>query len=158
MSDPLLAELKASILKNLGTLERQVESLQAALDRDLTLLGRTQNAALIVVGLLENYCTCLETAFLRISQFFENTLDPERWHTDLLEKMTLHIEGVRVPAVSQANYPHLLELLKFRHFRRYYFELEYDWDRLDFLVKKMKQAHPGAKQDLERFLSFLDQL
>jgi hypothetical protein len=158
MSDPLLAELKASILKNLGTLERQVESLQAALDRDLTLLGRTQNAALIVVGLLENYYTCLETAFLRISQFFENTLDPERWHTDLLEKMTLHIEGVRVPAVSQANYPHLLELLKFRHFRRYYFELEYDWDRLDFLVKKMKQAHPGAKQDLERFLSFLDQL
>lgn len=158
MSDPLLAELKASILKNLGTLERQVESLQAALDRDLALLGRTQNAALIVAGLLENYYTCLETAFLRISQFFENTLDPERWHTDLLEKMTLHIEGVRVPAVSQANYPHLLELLKFRHFRRYYFELEYDWDRLDFLVKKMKQAHPGVKQDLERFLSFLDQL
>jgi hypothetical protein len=158
MSDPLLAELKASILKNLGTLERQVESLQAALDRDLALLGRTQNAALIVVGLLENYYTCLETAFLRISQFFENTLDPERWHTDLLEKMTLHIEGVRVPAVSQANYPHLLELLKFRHFRRYYFELEYDWDRLDFLVKKMKQAHPGVKQDLERFLAFLDRL
>ena len=158
MSDPLLAELKASIRKNLGTLERQVESLQTALDRDLGLLGRTQNAALIVAGLLENYYTCLETAFLRISQFFENTLDPERWHTDLLEKMTLHIEGVRVPAVSQANYPHLLELLKFRHFRRYYFELEYDWDRLDFLVKKMKQAHPGVKQDLERFLSFLDQL
>ena len=157
MSDPLLAELKASILKNLGTLERQVESLQAALDRDLALLGRTQNAALIVAGLLENYYTCLETAFLRISQFFENTLDPERWHTDLLEKMTLHIEGVRLPAVSQTNYPNLLELLKFRHFR-YYFELEYDWDRLDFLVKKMKQAHPGVKQDLERFLSFLDQL
>ena len=73
MSDPLLAELKASIRKNLGTLERQVESLQAALDRDLALLGRTQNAALIVAGLLENYYTCLETAFLRISQFFENT-------------------------------------------------------------------------------------
>ena len=72
--------------------------------------------------------------------------------------MTLHIEGVRLPAVSQTNYPNLLELLKFRHFRRYYFELEYDWDRLDFLVKKMKQAHPGVKQDLERFLSFLDQL
>ena len=158
MSDPLLAELKASIRKNLGTLERQVESLQAALDRDLALLGRTQNAALIVAGLLENYYTCLETAFLRISQFFENTLDPERWHTDLLEKMTLHIEGVRVPAVSQANYPHLLELLKFRHSQRYYFELEYDWDRLDFLVKKMKQAHPGVIQDLERFISFLDQL
>jgi hypothetical protein len=96
--------------------------------------------------------------FLRISQFFENTLDPERWHTDLLEKMTLQIEGVRLPAVSQSNYTNLMELLKFRHFRRYYFELEYDWDRLDFLVKKMQAAHPGVTKDLERFIVFLDQL
>ncbi len=131
--------------------------MQAALDRDLGLLGRTPNAALIIAGLIENYYTCLETVFLRISQFFENTLDPERRHTDLLEKMTLHIEGVRLPAVSQANYPNLLELLKFRHFRRYYFELEYDWDRLEFLVKKMKLAHPAASRDLERFMAFLDQ-
>jgi len=158
MSDPQLAELKASIQKNLRALERQVDSLQVALDHDIGLLGRTQNAALIVAGLIENYYTCLETVFLRISQFFENTLDPERWHTDLLEKMTLHIEGVRLPAVSPANYPNLLELLKFRHFRRYYFELEYDWDRLDFLVKKMKLAHPGVRQDLEKFLAFLDRL
>ncbi len=100
-----------------------MESLQVALDRDLGLLGRTPNAALIIAGLIENYYICLETVFLRISQFFENTLDPERWHTDLLEKMTLHLEGVRLAAVSQANYPNLLELLKFRHFRRYYFEL-----------------------------------
>jgi hypothetical protein len=153
MSDPQLAELKASIRKNLGILERQVESLQVALDRDLGLLGRTPNAALIIAGLIENYYTRLETVFLRISQFFENTLDPERWHTDLLEKMTLHIEGVRLPAVSSANYPNLLELLKFRHFRRYYFELEYDWDRLDFLAKKMKLVHPGVRQDLERLKS-----
>jgi len=158
MSDAQLAEFKASILKNLGALERQVELLQVALDRDLGLLGRTPNAALIVAGLIENYYACLETVFLRISQFFENTLDPERWHTDLLEKMTLYIEGVRLPAVSQSNYPHLLELLKFRHFRRYYFELDYDWDRLDFLIKKMKLAHPGVRQDLEQFLAFLDRL
>ena len=33
----------------------------------------------------ENYCTCLETIFLRISQHFENRLDPARWHNDLLQ-------------------------------------------------------------------------
>jgi hypothetical protein len=63
MSDAQLAELKASILKNLGALERQVELLQVALDRDLGLLGRTPNAALIVAGLIENYYTCLEPFF-----------------------------------------------------------------------------------------------
>lgn len=158
MSARQVAELQASIRKNLQTLERQVRSLQTALEKDIPLLGRTPNASLIVAGLLENYYTCLETIFLRISQFFENDLDPGHWHADLLEKMTLQIEGVRVPAISSDNYGNLAELLKFRHFRRYYFELEYDWDRLDFLVKKMQAAHPSVKKDLEGFLVFLDRL
>jgi hypothetical protein len=74
---------------------------------------------------------------------------------DLLTKMTITIEGSRVPAISEANYPALLELLKFRHFKRYYFELEYDWDRLDFLARKLKSAHPIAIADLRRFQDFL---
>jgi len=49
----------------------------------------------------------------------------------------------------------LIELLKFRHFRRYYFEVEYDWDRLDFLVRKLEHAHPMVQADMERFLKFL---
>ena len=82
--------------------------------------------------MLENYYTCLETIFLRISQSFENHLESARWHNDLLQKMTLETEGVRTAAVSDEAFPPLFELLKFRHFKRYYFELEYDWDRLDY--------------------------
>lgn len=46
----------------------------------------------------------LSTLFLRISQFFENSLESSRWHTDLLDKMTLHITGIRervVPMVKK---------------------------------------------------------
>ena len=46
----------------------------------LAQLGRTPISALIVAGLLENYYTCLETIFLRISQSFENNLNSARWH------------------------------------------------------------------------------
>ena len=56
--------------------------------------------------------------------------------------MTLEIQDVRAAAVSEEALPALSELLRFRHFKRYYFELEYDWDRLDFLVAKLRQAHP----------------
>lgn len=152
------AELLGLIEKNLQSLEQIFESLETALELDVPTLGRTGNAALIVAGLTENYYTCLETIFLRISQFFENSLSPDRWHTDLLEKMAIDIEGVRIPVVSQKNYSNLLELLKFRHFKRYYFEIEYDWDRLDFLVKKVRQAHPIVKQDLKTFKQFLRQI
>ncbi|HDQ14885.1 MAG TPA: hypothetical protein ENN41_08750 [Sediminispirochaeta sp.] len=148
-------ELIGIIRKNLDILERMASSLGELYKKELPLIGRTDRSALMVAGLLENYYTRAETTFLRISQFFENNLDNEHWHRDLLEKMTLEIEGVRIPAVSQPNYSRLLELLKFRHFKRYYFEMEYDWDRLEFIKKKLEQAHPLLTSDLENFIDFL---
>ena len=128
--------------------------MESALDDEIAQLGRTPISALIVAGLLENYYTCLETIYLRISQSFENKLEAARWHNDLLQKMTLEIEGVRTAAVSDDAFSPLFELLKFRHFKRYYFELEHDWDRLDYLVTKLRQAHPLVTRDLERFVRF----
>ena len=154
MNDATL-ELTALIRAHRQRLDTVRGSLESALENEIARLGRTPVSALIVAGLLENYYTCLETILLRISQHFENRLDSARWHNDLLQKMTLEIEGVRVAAVSEAAFSPLFELLKFRHFKRYYFELEYDWDRLDFLVAKLRQAHPLVMQDLERFVRFL---
>lgn len=62
---------------------------------------------------------------------------------------------MRVAAVSEAAFSPLFELLKFRHFKRYYFELECDWDRLDFLVIKLRQVHPLVMRDIARFLRFV---
>ena len=150
-----MRELIAIIRDHAARLGAIAGSVDGALAEDIEKLGRTPRSALIIAGLLENYYTCLETVFVRISQFFENNLDPERWHTDLLRKMTLEIEGVRVAAVSRSNFPPLLEILKFRHFRRYYFDLEYDWDRLDFLVAELRKAHPVVVRDLGVFIEFL---
>ena len=72
--------------------------------------------------------------------------------------MTLEIDGVRTAAVSAETFSPLFELLKFRHFKRCYFELEYDWDRLDFLVTKLRQVHPLVARDLERFVRFASAL
>ncbi len=147
--------LAGIIEKNLGMLEKLFGSMEQVYREDLELLGKTDRSALMVAGILENYYICLETIFFRISQHFENNLSAHQWHRDLLEKMTIDIEGVRIAAVSGESYPRLLELLKFRHFRRYYFEMEYDWDRLEFLRKKLSEVHALIKRDLEHFLGFL---
>ena len=146
------------INKNLKLLEKLFSSMDKVYKEDLKKVGKTNTSALMVAGLLENYYKCLETIFFRISQFFENNLIKDQWHRDLLEKMTLEIEGVRIAAVSEENYTKLIEILKFRHFRRYYFELEYDWDRLEFLRKKLIEAHPVVKKDLKRFIEFLSSI
>ena len=150
-----IRDLNALIRDHENRLKRIALSVDSAMDDEIKQLGKTPTAALIIAGLLENYYTCLETIFVRISQFFENSLDPARWHTDLLQKMTLEIEGVRIRAVSQESVSAIFEMLKFRHFKRYYFDLEYDWDRLDFLVVKLGKVHPIVIQDLDRFAEFL---
>ena len=152
------SELAALILRNREQLETIRSSIEDALNKEITRLERTSWAALVIAGLLENYYTCAESIFLRISQYFENSLDSARWHADLLQKMTLDIEGVRPRAVAPQDEPALRELLRFRHFKRNYFDLDYDWDRIDFLVKKVRQVHPGLERSLDRFDGFLRDL
>ncbi len=158
MSDPRILELLGAIARQTTALQGIYDSLERAMESDVKVLNRSANAAVMVAGLLDNYYTCLETSFVRISHFFENSVAAERWRSELLDKMALEIPGVRIAAVSQENYANLVELLKFRHFRRYYFELQYDWDRLEFLVRKLRQAHPIVRKDLARFEEFLKSL
>ena len=69
--------------------------------------------------------------------------------------MTLDIEGLRARVVGERNLVRLRELLRFRHFRRYYVEMEYDWARIDFLLTTLDDAHPVVLGDLEAFDAFL---
>jgi len=151
-------ELLETIEKNEKKLTKIFNTLEEAVTVEVPLIGKNEKSAVMVAGFLENYYTCLGTIFLRISQFFENSLTDKRWHLELLEKMTLHLEGVRPAVISEDNYPRLLELLKFRHFRRYYFDLEYDWDRLEFLIRKLRVAHPVVLRDVNQFSRFLQKL
>jgi hypothetical protein len=118
VADPRLAELRAEIEHCRRRLEAIVGKLARARRETIPTIGKTDDSALIVAGYLETYYTTLETLFVRVSQHFENSLPPNRWHSALLEKMALSIPGLREPAVSEANLPRLRELLRFRHFRR----------------------------------------
>jgi HepT-like protein len=156
---------KAKILVLISEVEKAQSVLQRLDSFYADYLRRTDDAkahlpeqAIVISDLMANAYTCLETVFLRISRCFENSLSQERWHQDLLRKMTLEIPGVRQPVISDAAAPLLLELLRFRHFKRYYFELEYDWDRIDFVRKKYAQLKPLLQSDFERFMRFLREL
>ena len=88
-------ELGALVRAHQQRLEAVRRSIEQALGDEIIRLGKTPRSALIIARLLENYYTCLETILLRISQHFENRLDPARWHNDLLQKMTLETRFTR---------------------------------------------------------------
>ena len=150
--------LKSEINKGISVLKKIYGFYNNYVATEFDPKVRKMDQAIVISDLICSYYTCMETIFLRISQFFENTLSKEKWHQDLLKKMTLQIDGVRDAVISDESYLILVELLKFRHFKRYYFELEYDWDKLDFIQKKFKQVDGKVKEDLSEFLIFLENL
>jgi hypothetical protein len=147
--------LIGEIEKTVSLLE-EVRSFYVGIQQnELQQLGKTRATALIVAQILENYYTCLETLFLRISQYFENSLLKNKWHSDLLDKMILDIEGIRPPVVSSKTYKNLRELMRFRHFKRYYFELDYDWKKLDYLIVCMEESDAQIGVELINFKHLL---
>lgn len=153
-------------VKNLIKEIRKTQKILSKLDsfynefqkNELPLLGKKKASAIIISEIMVNFYTCVETLFLRISQFFENTLQKDKWHTDLLHKMTLGVLDTRMPVISDETYSILLEFMKFRHFKRYYFEFNYDWDRIEFLQKKYNQVKPLLEKDLRQFIDFLNKV
>jgi hypothetical protein len=145
-------------IRLLGVADLLHARLHAFLDGIVPNTGKTDYAASHVARLLESCSTAFETLFRRISQALENRLDQRKWHADLLDRMVIHVPAVRERVLSEKSRSSLLELLRFRHFKRYCLELDYDWDHLDFLVGVLDRAMPVVKEDIERFKDFLRRL
>jgi hypothetical protein len=115
----------------------------------------TTENSIVLAEVLGNYYTCVETIFLRIAQFFENSLSTGSWHRELLHRMTVEIPGVRPRVISDESRTDLEELLRFRHFRRYYLEFDYDWERLLFVERRYLSVRRRVEHELDSCEEFL---
>lgn len=153
-----LLDLVAEIEKGKKIFKENFQFYKKFKKKDFSVLGKRTAAAMVLSQVFTDFYTSAETIFLRISQFFENSLRKEEWHKDLLKKMTLTIKEIRKAAITDETYKAMDEILRFRHFRRYYFELEYDWDRIEFIEKKYIQCQKLLPRDLDSFIKFLRNL
>jgi len=151
-------ELISEIKNTLTLLEKNLKLYENFRQKKLPVLGKGTFSAMIISQIVTDFYTGIETLFHRISQFFGNSIDKSSWHKSLLKNMALEIEDKRAAAISESTASALDELLRFRHFRRYYFDTEYDWDRIEFIKKKYLQAVDGIKKDLDNFIAFLEKL
>jgi hypothetical protein len=147
-SDIKVRELIGEIDKTILLLKKIKGYYSSFVEKELPLLGKKQTSGIVFAEIFVDYYTCVETLFFRISQTFENHLSKERWHSDLLRKMAIDVEGVRRKVIRTETENLLDEFLKFRHFRRYYFSMEYDWDKLQYLEKKYMESEQKLLDDL----------
>ena len=52
----------------------------------------------------------------------------------------------------------LSELRRFRHFKRYYFAFDYDWERLELVRSKYLACRNQVRADLEAYAAYVERL
>jgi hypothetical protein len=152
-----IMKLKGDLLKALERADR-IEKYYDEFGTKRAMLKENSYDLVILAEIFVDYYTCLETAFVRVARFFENSLDTAKWHSDLLERMIIDIPEVRPRMLTDEAYTLLLEFMRFRHFRRYYFQFDYDRDKMAFLEKKFRQVVPLVKSALNGYVEKLDKL
>ena len=147
----LVGEIRESlvVLNHINELYESYSQIFIAIDK------RDIRDAVLLADILCNTYTCIETILFRISRVFENHLDPNQWHKELLRKMRIDIPNIRKAVLSKDSYQLLDELRRFRHFKRYYYDFDYDWSRLDCLRLVYEKLLPLIKNELHNYTDFL---
>jgi hypothetical protein len=99
-------------------------------------------------GSIEQYCT-------RIAKFYENNLSTTTWHAELLERMTLNIEGVRPALYDRDLLWQLDDLRRFRHLFRHMYDRPLDSERVKKMQQLLLDVLPGFLASHERFIEKL---
>ena len=151
-----ILQLESEIIDMIKTLSK-IESIYNSYNDRLSDDTDLRNAVMLT-DIFVNYYTCIETIFFRISTFFENNLSKDRWHSDLLKKMRIKMNGIREKVITDQTFSILDEFRRFRHFKRYYYDYSYDREKLNYLQKKFDQLVSNIHNDINNFIEFLRSL
>lgn len=108
--------------------------------------------------LLHNFYNACENILLRVAKVFENTIEDDEWHKDLLQRMSLEIENIR-PAVINGNIlPKLDEYRRFRHLFRHSYGFQLNWDKVKNILVNLEETKTLFINNIKNFLIFIEKL
>ena len=96
----------------------------------------------------------IEQMALRVAKAFENNVDDERgWHTELLRRVSIRIEGVRPAFFPEDLRVSLQELRGFRHVFVHAYDLSLDPEKLGLVLKHASRVRTGLPPVVDAFVS-----
>lgn len=108
---------------------------------------------------LHNFYTGCERIFHKIADDINGGVPSSRdWHKRLLKSMSLDIEGIRPPVISESTAEILENYLAFRHVVRNIYGFEIESEKLTILIKKIFSLHKKFKKEINKFIAFLKEM
>lgn len=104
---------------------------------------------------LHNLYNAFEQLFETVAHFFENQIEGEAYHTGLLRRMKLDIEGIRPALLSGDAFALLDKLRRFRHFFRHAYTAALDPEKIGELVDVAWRLRGVFEEDKNAFLNQL---
>jgi len=106
---------------------------------------------------LHSFYSGVEKMFLSIAERVDGSVPQgPRWHTDLLNQMVYDLPDIRPSVVSSPTRDALHEYRSFRHLVRNVYTYSLSPKKVKALVDDLPDVWAAVKQDLARFLAFLD--
>jgi hypothetical protein len=143
--------LKANIEKGLEDLEM--------LRREKNKIGIEGTHPRILGSILHDFYTAIEKIFRKIAEEFDGGIPQgSDWHKELLESMSLDLEGIRSAVINEKLKQELDEYLRFRHVFRNIYGFQLDAERLKQLCRNFDAVSSDFVNALEEFIRFLKTL
>jgi len=142
--------LRSEAAGDVSALRRIVEKLRTPPEQLRVLSSSDPVVAATAFELHNYYCVC-ENLMRRVAAAFENALEPNAWHEQLLRRMSLDISDVRPALIDAALRAQLDELRTFRHFFRNAYDRPLHPGKVADMVVLLLAAHGPWLGAVQRF-------
>ncbi len=147
--------LRKEIEKELKDIERLNQEMSEVLNHLEPSFLETRAAG----SILHDFYSGIEKIFRRIASRIDRDMPSgDDWHTELLIRMSLPIDGIRPNVISEGVKEQLAEYLRFRHLFRNIYGFELKWERCRRLGTMLGEVLKIFKIEIKDFLKFTDSL
>jgi hypothetical protein len=153
------AVVAARIRQDLASLERVVDRAERGIaaarsrpeEQDLFLDSAALN--------LHDFYAGLERIFRQVAATIDQSVPtgPE-WHRELLRQMSIALPEVRPQVISEETIKAIDEYLRFRHVVQNVYSFEFEPERIEHLVQRLRPSFEQVQAELLAFADFLDGL
>lgn len=145
-----LIEIVAEIERELQNLQELQSELKRIKSRKDIVFKRSKGS------ILHDFYNGCERIFKKIAiEINGGYADTEKWHKNLLYRMTLPIEGLRPQVISEKLAADLDEFLAFRHLFRNIYGFELKGNRIEYLAEKFENVSKRFEREIRKFITFL---
>lgn len=141
-------QLVSEIDKELENIEKLRRELKEVLEKKPLFAERIKGS------IFHDFYNCCERVFKRITANINGGFEEqEKWHKELLYRMTISVKEIRPPVISEELAAELDDYLSFRHVFRGIYGFELKGERLERLTEKFEKVSERFEEEIKKFIT-----